>query len=230
MNYFLLIIFFFLEIMFVSSYNKFPRRPDKYLSYNKVKQVFSDIYKLDNPKEYSIEHIVPQSNFKDNKLLKCDMHNLLYYPSKLNLHRSNYKYISDFKLYETSVLLDSLGNKVKFINKKNDDYSIKTSEKKIFLPPEKYRGSIARSSMYFLTTYTEFENIILDKVIDPYTLLTWHHMYPVTDYEKEKELKISECQGNSNIFIKEPRLLVDYMEDILKVNLIFYKDNFFEII
>ena len=84
--------------------------------------------------------------------------------------------------------------------------------------------------MYFLTTYTEFENIILNKVIDPYTLLTWHHMYPVTNFEKEKELKISECQGNSNIFIKEPKLLVDYMEDILKVNLIFYKDNFFEII
>ena len=74
--------------------------------------------------------------------------------------------------------------------------SIKTSEKKIFLPPEKYRGSIARSSMYFLTTYTEFENLILDKVIDPYTLLTWHHMYPVTDFEKEKE--ILEKQGLVN--------------------------------
>ena len=97
----------------------------------------------------------------------------------------------------------------------------------MFLPPEKYRGSIARASMYFLTTYIDFEKIILEKVIDPYTLLTWHHLHPVSDFEKMKDSKIYEHQGNSNIFIRDPKLLAEYMEDILKVDLDMYKNNFF---
>ena len=56
-----------------------------------VEYIFKDIYKNNN--DYSLEHVIPQSLYKDDKLLKKDMHNILLYPNMLNIHRSNYKYI-----------------------------------------------------------------------------------------------------------------------------------------
>ena len=181
-----------------------------------------------NRSNYSIEHVVPQSNFKFDKQLKCDMHNLFYYPYKINWHRSNYKYTSDVKFYKDSLLLDDNGNEIKYsssIKSKTDDICIKTPTKKIFLPPVKYRGKIARSSMYFLATYPEYENIIFRKVINPYTILNWHHLYPVTEFEKYKNEKILEHQENNNIFVTDPQSLVSYMEDILKTNLNYYRKD-----
>ena len=81
--------------------------------------------------------------------------------------------------------------------------------------------------MYFLSTYPDYKNVILNDVIDPYTILTWHHQYPVSEFEKYKNSKIYYYQGNNNIFVLEPKLLKDYMEEILNTNLDFYNDYLF---
>jgi endonuclease I len=221
----------YINIMIVFCYNIVPISPKKYIPYSRVKKIFLDIYDIQKNNEFTIEHVVPQSNFKKNKHLKSDMHNLFYYPTKLNTHRSNYKYISDFKFYEKSMLLDDKGNYIQYeypIIFNKEKICIKTANKKLFLPCEKYRGEIARASMYFLTTYPSFKEIILNNVIDPYTIITWHHEYPVNDFELHKNEKILEQQGNQNIFVTNPNLLTKYMEEILDTNIFFFNKYYFE--
>jgi endonuclease I len=227
----LFILIFLINNIFVLSYNIVPISPTKYIPYSRVKKIFVDIYNIDKETtDYNIEHVVPQSKFKKVKNLKSDMHNLFYYPSKMNTHRSNYKYISDLKFYEKSTLIDENGNRIKYeypIDLEKNNICIKTANKQYFLPCEKYRGEIARASMYFLSTYPDYKNLILNDVIDPYTILTWHHQYPVSEFEKYKNSRIYDYQGNNNIFVSEPKLLKDYMEEILNTNLDFYNDYSF---
>ena len=96
-----------LIILFLCLKNAFSFQhqiPSEYMNYNRVKLIIKDIYNTGD-KRYNLEHIVPQSIFKGNKSLKSDMHNIILYPEKMNLHRSNYEYISDFKLYPNSKFL-----------------------------------------------------------------------------------------------------------------------------
>ena len=153
------------------------------------------------------------------------MHNIILYPEKMNIHRSNYKYISDFKIYPKSKLVDSNGDVIEYLNPiKDKNICIKTASKKFFLPQEKYRGFISRSCMYMLATYPSYKDNILNDVISPYTILTWHHQYPVTEFEIYKNNRIFEYQNNKNEFICNPKLLVDVMEDILDMNIDIFKN------
>ena len=72
------------------------------LSYKKAKDIMHtelnniDIYG-DNSLEKNVEHIFPQSLFKNNidkTKMKSDLHNLYLCNSKLNTQRQNFKYIS----------------------------------------------------------------------------------------------------------------------------------------
>ena len=98
----------------------------------------------------------------------------------------------------------------------------------MFHPPDKFKGIIARSSMYFISAYPEFKDDILERIIDPYTLLNWHHQFPVSKLELKKNLEIFKIQQNSNIYITNPEVLVLNMEEILGENLNIFKDyNFY---
>ena len=135
------------------------------------------------------------------------------------------------KFYEKSVLIDDNGNRIKYeypIDFDTNNVCIKTSNKNYFLPCRKYRGEIARASMYFLSTYPKYKDIIFENVIEPYTILTWHHQYPVSEFEKYKDSRIYDYQGNHNIFVSEPKLLRKYMEEILEENLNFYDNYLFD--
>ena len=197
--------------------------PLKYMNYNNVKSIIKKIYRNNN-KDYNMEHIVPQSFFKSDKNLKLDMHNIILYPSKMNIHRSNYKYISNNIFYKDSKLIDGNGNCIDYLEPiKNNEYCIKTNYKKYFVPCEKYRGQISRACMYVCNTYPKYKDVIFEKVIDPYTILTWHHEYPVNDFEREKNSKIFEYQKNNNQYITNPDRLVEHMDYLINVNLDFYK-------
>ena len=196
-----------------------------YISYKKLRPVLFNIYKKKNIYNTTLEHIIPQSIYKKtDKKLTCDLHNLILYPSKVNIHRSNYKYISDFKIYEDSVILDENGNKDKYYRPLSKGFCIKNSKKRFFLPSDEFKGDISRAAMYFLFTYPEFRDKILKDIIDPYTILTWHHQFPVSDFEIYKSEEIEKLQGNKNIFIDNPELLVPKMEVILQRNLSIFND------
>ena len=202
-----------------------PKLPKSYISIKNIRPLLNTVYNVTkiNHKSYSIEHIVPKSLIK-NKKISSDLHNLMLYPCNVNTHRSNYKYISDYKIYDKSVILDPNGNKIDYKQPMKElDVFIKTNERHLFLPRKQYRGEIARACMYFLTTYPKYQDIIFDKVLDPFTLLTWHHEYPVQNYEREKNIAIKEIQQNRNIYVSYPEFLVLDMQLILDKDLSIFK-------
>ena len=191
-----------------------------YMKYNKLRPILFHIYNKKNLYNTTLEHIIPQSIYKKKDKNLCrDLHNLVLYPAKVNIHRSNFKYISDLKIYEDSIILDKNGNVCSYDKPLHDNFCIKNARKKYFLPSNEFKGDISRAAMYFLYTYPKYRKNILKNIIDPYTILTWHHQYPVSEFEIYKSVEISKIQGNENLFIKQPQLLVPKMEDILQKDL-----------
>lgn len=208
--YLYLIYMYALFISYASAFNNINYVP-KY----KMRQILFNIYNIKEKGDNTLEHIIPQSTFKDNKNISKDLHNIMLYPSKVNSHRSNYKYISNPNFYEDSKLLCGEGNIIKYENSVGNKYFIKSSKNKLFYPKEQYRGEISRAAMYFCYTYPNYKNEIFSKVIDPYTILTWHHEYPISNFEKYKSIEIEKIQGNKNLFVEDPKQAVIYMEEIL---------------
>ncbi|MNC25049.1 Extracellular ribonuclease precursor [compost metagenome] len=67
--------------------------------------------------------------------------------------------------------------------------------------PEYGKGIAARATLYFLLRYP---GMIDSSRVDELLLLQWHHTFPVTLYEKHRNLAIFELQGNRNPFIDFP--------------------------
>ena len=176
-----------------------------YLPMSKVRGLF----KLWHPNQnFTIEHIVPKS-LMCNKTYSRDMHNILWLPSKVNNHRDNYKWVSDLEINTHCIPIDYYGNiinKLLFANE-TDFCHVKSNMRREFMPLELYRGRIARSCMYFLDTYPENKDIILEKVIDLDTICKWHERYPVTIFEKKKNINIAYYQGIYNKYIENEVLL-----------------------
>lgn len=197
----------------------------QYQGYKKVKNImFNKIYKVSKTKHenFNIEHIVPQSLYGKDITIKKDMHNLVLYPKNMNRHRSNYKYVDDPKIYDDSILLNEIGNKINYMRPYKSNYSIKNNKLRIFHPKQKYKGEIARACMYFIRVYN-WEEIIFKYVIDPYTILLWHHQYPVSKFEKKKNKIILKYQKNENEYISNPQKLVPDMEFLIGVKLNSFK-------
>lgn len=195
-----------------------------YIPKYKIRNLIFNIYNIKSKGNNSLEHIVPQSIFKDNKNISKDLHNILIYPSKVNTHRSNYKYISDPKFYEDSKIINNNGDIVKYENILNDNFFIKSNKNKVFYPKKQYRGEISRAAIYFCHTYPEYRDEIFDKVIDPYTMLSWHHEYPISNFERYKSLEIEKLQGNINIFVNDPKKAVEFLEEILDIKFYIYEN------
>ena len=195
-----------------------------YVPKYKLRQKIFDIYNVKEKGNITLEHIIPQSMFKDNKNISKDLHNIILYPSKVNSHRSNFKYISNSNFYEDSKIINGNGDIIKYEDKIGDKYFIKSSKNKFFYPKEQYRGEISRAAVYFCYNYPNYTNTVFNKVIDPYTILTWHHEYPTTNFEKYKSIEIEKIQGNKNIFIDNPEKVVTFMEELLDKKFCIYKD------
>jgi len=191
----------------------------KYIRYSLIRPLYLELYnKIHEKNFYTLEHVVPKCYYKNDKELIRDMHNIILYPANTNLHRSNYKYINQDNYYNDLTILDNKGN---IIKKKNEkiDLSIKNNKMKTFVPTDNYKGVIARCCMYFINQYSEYESIILSKVIDAKTILLWHNNYPVSELEYEKNLVIKELQGNENIYIKKPIKLIYDIDDRYNIRL-----------
>ena len=67
------------------------KAPSKYISYSNIRPIYYDMYNINSKMEfnekYSLEHVIPRSIYKDDSLLKRDMHNIILYPNKINNHR-----------------------------------------------------------------------------------------------------------------------------------------------
>ena len=228
-----LILFFTMKIIFalneklIKSVN--PQKLRKYLSdeinhnfisltYTKAKNIMKkelnmiDIYG-DNLEEKNVEHIFPQSLFKNDtnkNIIKSDLHNLYLCNSKLNSQRQNFKYVdpSEFIDDDNYCFLNLKGEKETTfhgIYKNNGYLMVLNRKKKVFIPTEYSRGKISRSLAYFSIKY-DYVNKLSD-IINFKTLLLWNIKDPVDNEEYLKNILCYKHQNNLNPFILNSDLM-----------------------
>lgn len=140
---------------------------------------------------YNCEHVVPQSWFNKSEPMRGDLHHLFACEVKCNSFRSNTPYFDfiDYKPKQTAVdevVRDKCGK----------------SENKGF-EPEFSQGVVARATLYFLLRYPKNTSNNYDATRLK-TLISWHKKFPVTDYERRRNMKIQLMQGNRNPLIDFP--------------------------
>ena len=190
----------------------------KSLTYQKARTIMKkefnmiDIYG-DNLEEKNVEHIFPQSLFKNhtnNKIIKSDLHNLYLCNSKLNSHRQNFKYVdpSEFIDDNNNYFLNLKGEKENTfdgIYKNNGYLMVLNRKKRLFIPTEYSRGKISRSLAYFSIKYNYVNK--LSQVINFKTLLMWNIKDPVDNEEYLKNILCYKHQNNLNPFILNSDLM-----------------------
>lgn len=133
------------------------------------------------------EHVVPQSWFDRKNPMRGDLHHLFACEPTCNSSRGNSPYY-DFRDYtpETSPLGIREG-----CGKSEDEK----------FEPEYGKGIVARATLYFLLRYP---GKISSSRADQKLLHEWHQQFPISVYEKHRNLAIYELQGNRNPFIDFP--------------------------
>ncbi|QIQ42172.1 MAG: deoxyribonuclease I [Buchnera aphidicola (Microlophium carnosum)] len=119
---------------------------------------------------------------KDKKYqyIESDLHNLQPAIGEINADRSNFMY-------------GQLNNKISQYGRCNMKIDF---QKKIADPPARARGAIARTYFYMSKKY----NIILSKK-EKKIFSIWNQMFPVTQWECERDRLIFQIQGNHNNYI-----------------------------
>ncbi len=141
---------------------------------------------------YNCEHVVPQSWFDKRNPMRGDLHHLFACESRCNGFRGNYSYF-DFKDYEpeqpTEIVKHDCG--------KREDNKFE---------PQINKGIVARATLYYLLRYPGMieKNYNKNGVA---VLMDWHERNPVSLYERHRNYKIYQMQGNRNPLIDIPDLV-----------------------
>ena len=181
-------------------------KPIKYQSYNTARNHIinfknKDTYTGKISKKKSLEHIWPQSYYnKPDKNKKKDMHLLTQIDLKTNIFRSNYKFVDNSLLWNSSIFFKTIPLK--------DNYHIRKNTKdKLFYLPDIAKGEVSRSLAYTILIYPELINN-LDNVINKDDLINWCLDYPVCQNEINKNNLIKDVQGNNNPFVLDNQLIL----------------------
>ncbi len=120
-----------------------------------------------------------RSNSTDYQRMASDLHNIVPESTRFELDRGSAK----FENLDDSVESNACGYKRAF---------------GLIEPPDRIKGDIARAMLYMHVTYE------LPLYGDLNQLKSWNREDPPSDEEKERNLRISEIQGNENSFITYP--------------------------
>jgi hypothetical protein len=137
------------------------------------------------------EHTWPQSKFTRNfpkNLQKGDLHILFPVESRVNSLRSNYPFGDVGTPTQSPCPQAKRGHSGR-------------SGTLIFEPADEHKGNVARAMFYFSVRYKAS--------IDPEqeeTMRRWNNLDPVDDFERARNEKVFEIQGNRNPFIDNPEL------------------------
>jgi hypothetical protein len=136
---------------------------------------------------YNTEHTIPQSLFSSAFPMQTDLNHLFITRATANSQRANYPF---------GVANDTLwtqGGSILGIN--------------VFEPRDKHKGTVARSMMYFVTRYQDYN----DGGGSPFyaqqdsILRVWHKQFPPTAVERKRNQDIFAVQKNRNPFIDYPQ-------------------------
>lgn len=164
--------------------------------------------------DMSIEHVVTQSQLRrcGQDRAVSDMHNFLAYPIRLNQARSCSRLVNERAVLCAPTplrLLDAEGREVcgPWSAETLRDDSLSWSTRSMFVPPRRLRGRIARAVAYMHAEYPEL-NRDAQPVMDAATMLEWHVAFPVDEAETRMEAWVKGVQGQGNLFVKRPELLL----------------------
>lgn len=140
---------------------------------------------------WTCEHVVPRSLIAEHD----DLHNLILLPDRLNHARSNYPYI------QNSTLPGRIQTIPPCFHSECDCYITGSLVSKRFIPPDLFKGKIARSILYMEKKYPHHHDLIHNKVLNLDVAFMWDSMFPTTEEEIEWDQIIKSIQGDSNPFV-----------------------------
>lgn len=154
-------------------------------------------------KGLNTEHTWPQSLGAEG-MAKSDLHHLFPSETYVNEMRGNFPYAEVARTVELLPDHLQLGDHAKFGTSPTGD--------KVFEPPNRSKGNIARALLYFYVRYaanTPFDGGLSMRNFkqEKRQLLTWHRMDPVDDAERARNQAIFELQHNRNPFIDHPEFV-----------------------
>ena len=159
------------------------------------------------------EHVWPKSRGfkKQSQDGYTDLHHLRPADRNINGSRSNYGYDVGGK-----PVMDKLADGTKV-----DSTAKLDTQNDSFEPPNRAKGQVARMIFYMAVRYQpgddqspeNMPNLVLKdnnkRTTEPWigdlcTLLQWHNQYGPTDFERRRNDRVMDLQGNRNPFIDEP--------------------------
>ncbi|MBN1111316.1 MAG: endonuclease, partial [Bacteroidales bacterium] len=149
------------------------------------------------------EHTIPQSFFGKQNPMVSDLHHLFSTHKDVNNTRSNYPFaeIDDSKTTKWMYLDKTQSN----IPTENID-SYSEFANNTFEPREDHKGDVARAIFYFYTMYPTQAGDI-SKVGDINLFYQWHLQDPVDEWERTRNQRIAEKQGDLNPYVVNPDLI-----------------------
>lgn len=144
--------------------------------------------------QWTCEHVVPKSLFREHN----DLHNLILFPYSLNNARSNFPYVDSIP--------SNMSTKIVYpcVSAHCDcPWKGKLVSRQSFIPPDMWKGMIARSVLYMKDKYPWHEKMIQTKVLAFDTALEWDHEFPATPPEQEWNQIIQMVQGDLNPYIRK---------------------------
>ncbi|WP_428774093.1 endonuclease [Vibrio sp.] len=117
------------------------------------------------------------------RLMEADLHNLVPAIGEVNGDRSNYNFTQ--------------WNGPQGVSYGRCDMQVDFKQRKV-MPPDRARGSIARSYLYMSQQY----GFKLSKS-QRNLMLVWHKQYPVDSWECRRDERISAIQGNHNPYVQQ---------------------------
>ncbi len=117
------------------------------------------------------------------KRMEADLHNLTPTIGEVNGDRSNYNF--------------SQWNGHSGVSYGQCEMQVNFKQRKV-MPPDRARGSIARTYLYMSKEY----GFKLSKQ-QQQLMLSWDKMYPVNEWECERDRRIHQIQGNNNPFVAQ---------------------------
>lgn len=146
--------------------------------------------KWDNGNSWNREHVWPQSLgwFKEDGA-GSDIHHIRPTSNSANSSRGNKRY-------------GEVLNRENYKKTLNGNILFGYSNSELFEPLDEIKGDIARILFYLLVRYAEADNYEITVVASSMEmLLKWNEQDPVDDYERQRNQKAYELQGNCNPFI-----------------------------
>jgi len=142
----------------------------------------------------NVEHTWPQSFFKKRLPMKSDLHHLM----------------------PTFMHPNGMRGRLPFgtVSGGDADYGTRSGARRgggVFEPPDSAKGRVARCVLYFYVRYLG-TNILPRDFVESFwnskieLMLAWNRAYPPSEFERWRNDRVQEVQGNRNPFVDEPSL------------------------